>query len=195
MGGPNALYALQYAEGAFFREPKSDCEANTPCARPHFVARWRPTLRRVGTSNRRFALLHATAYTDLVLDALRQVLSADPRIAYALVFGSTARGTSHALSDVDIAIGTTGNETLATLEIGALTSKLEAAANRAVHLVVLNDAPPGLAYRIFKDARPLLMRDAAAFKSRLARAILEYLDYRPVEELFTRGVLRASDGR
>jgi hypothetical protein len=54
-----------------------------------------------------------------------------------------------------------------------------------VHLVVLNDAPPGLTYRIFKDGTPLLIRDAAAYKSRLARAILEYLDFRPVEELFT----------
>lgn len=143
----------------------------------------------------RFALLHPTLYTGLVLDALRQILSDDPRIAYALVFGSTARGTSHALSDVDVAIGTAGHASLATRDIGALMSRLEAAAHRAVHLVVLNDAPPGLAYRIFKDGTPLLIRDAAAFKARLARAILEYLDYRPVEELFTRSVLRASDGR
>jgi uncharacterized protein YutE (UPF0331/DUF86 family) len=56
--------------------------------------------------------------------------------------------------------------------------------------VLLNDAPPGLAYRIFKDGTVLTVRDAAAFQSRLARAILEYLDFRPVEELFTRGVLR-----
>jgi uncharacterized protein len=130
-----------------------------------------------------------------VLDVLRRTLSDDPRIAYALVFGSTARGTSHALSDVDVAIGTPGDAPLSTRDIGELTSKLEGAAGRAVHLVVLNDAPPGLAYRIFKDGQPLLVRDTAAFKSRLARAILDYLDFRPVEELFTRGVLRASDGR
>lgn len=99
------------------------------------------------------------------------------------------------LSDVDVAIGTTTPPPLSALEIGDLTSRLEAAAGRAVHLVVLNDAPPGLAYRISKDGTPLVIRDAPAFKSRLARAILEYLDFRPVEELFTRGVLRASDGR
>ncbi|HUE84881.1 MAG TPA: nucleotidyltransferase domain-containing protein [Vicinamibacterales bacterium] len=140
-------------------------------------------------------MLQGTAYTGLVLDALRRTLSDDSRIAYALVFGSTARGTSHALSDVDVAIGTTADAPLGTLDIGELTSRLEAAAGRAVHLVVLNDAPPGLAYRVFKDGTPLLIRDTAAFKSRLARAILEYLDFRPVEELFTRGVLGASDGR
>lgn len=136
-----------------------------------------------------------TTYTGVVLDALRRTLSDDPRIAYALVFGSTARGTGHALSDVDVAIGTPDDAPLSTRDIGELTSKLEGAAGRAVHLVVLNDAPPGLAYRVFKDGQPLLVRDKAAFKSRLARAILDYLDFRPVEELFTRGVLRASDGR
>jgi predicted nucleotidyltransferase len=140
-------------------------------------------------------LLQWTAYTGLVLDALRRTMSDDSRIVYALVFGSTARGTSHALSDVDVAIGTTGDAPLGTLDIGELTSRLEAAAGRAVHLVVLNDAPPGLAYRVFKDGTPFLIRDTAAFKSRLARAILEYLDFRPIEELFTRGVLGASDGR
>ncbi len=140
-------------------------------------------------------MLQWTAYTGLVLDALRRTLSDDSRIAYALVFGSTARGSSHALSDVDVAIGTTGDAPLGALDIGELTSRLEAAAGRAVHLVVLNDAPPGLAYRVFQDGSPFLIRDTAAFKARLARAILEYLDFRPVEELFTRGVLGASDGR
>jgi predicted nucleotidyltransferase len=52
-----------------------------------------------------FALRQWTVYTGLVLDALRKTLSDDSRIAYALVFGSIARGTSHALSDVDVAIG------------------------------------------------------------------------------------------
>jgi predicted nucleotidyltransferase len=130
-----------------------------------------------------------------VLDALRTTLTDDPRIAYALVFGSTARGTDHALSDVDVAIGTAADASLGTLDLGELNSRLEAVVARPVHLVVLDEAPPGLAYRVFKDGAPLFVRDARAFKSRLARAILEYLDFRPVEELFTRSVLRRSDGR
>lgn len=40
-------------------------------------------------------------------DALRRVLAADPRIAYALLFGSVARGTETSFSDVDVAIGLT----------------------------------------------------------------------------------------
>lgn len=130
-----------------------------------------------------------------MIDALRHALSEEPRVAYALLFGSTARQTSHPFSDVDVAIGTSDGSPIPTFTLGQLTSRLEDASGRPVHLVVLDHAPPGLAYRVFKDGKPLLIRDERAFKSRLARAILDYLDFRPFEELFTRGVLRAPDGR
>ena len=39
-----------------------------------------------------------------MLDALRRILEAEPGIAYALLFGSTARGTERADSDADVAI-------------------------------------------------------------------------------------------
>jgi hypothetical protein len=48
-----------------------------------------------------------------------------------------------------------------------------------------------LAYRAFKDGRVLLERDRRALVERKARAILEYLDFKPVEDLFSRGVLAA----
>jgi len=43
-------------------------------------------------------------YSDS-MDALRPILDRDPRIAYALLFGSGAGARRHARSDVDIAIG------------------------------------------------------------------------------------------
>jgi predicted nucleotidyltransferase len=130
-----------------------------------------------------------------VVQALRSVLLNDTRIAYALLFGSAARRSLHAHSDVDVAIGTAAGQELTVRDLGALTSKLESAVGRPVHLVLLGAAPPGLAYRVFRDGQPLVVRDTQAMKGRLARAILEYLDFRPVEEAFTRGVLRARHGR
>jgi hypothetical protein len=59
-------------------------------------------------------------------------------------------------------------------------------------LVLLNEAPPALAYRVFRDGQVLLDRNHAAFVDRKVRAILEYLDFRPFEDLMTRGVLRAA---
>ena len=63
-----------------------------------------------------------------------------------------------------------------------------------MHLVSLSDAPPGLAYRVFREGVPLVIRDPAALRERLERAILDYLDFKPVEDLFTQGVLRARRG-
>ena len=49
--------------------------------------------------------------------------------------------------------------------------------------------PPGLAYRVFRDGLEVLVRDRAALVEQKARAILEYLDYHPIEQALTRSVL------
>jgi len=125
-------------------------------------------------------------------DQLRRVLDSDERILYALLFGSTSRGTSTRTSDVDLAIGLGPDVRLTSRELGGLVARLEEAVGRAVDLVVLDDAPPGLAYRVFRDGQVVLERDRAAMVGRKARAILEYLDYKPVEEACSRGVLAAA---
>lgn len=130
------------------------------------------------------------------MEALKRALADDPGIAYALVFGSTARGTAHAHSDVDVAIGLPEGQRLTALELGDLVSRLEQAVGRSVDVVDLEDAPPGLAYRIFRDGKVLVEKDRARLVARRARAVLEYLDFKPVEEEFARGVLvAASRGR
>jgi predicted nucleotidyltransferase len=127
-----------------------------------------------------------------VLATLRRALQADERIGYALVFGSVARGTSHAGSDLDVAVAGAGGRRLTTLELGDVASRLETATGRPVDVVALEDAPPGLAYRIFRDGTLILERDRAALVARKARAILEYLDFQPIEELCAKGVLAAA---
>jgi hypothetical protein len=54
-----------------------------------------------------------------MLDSLRGILAADPRIVCALAFGSAARGTSHAHSDVDVAIALAPDVALDATELGA----------------------------------------------------------------------------
>lgn len=126
-----------------------------------------------------------------MIDGLRAALESDPRVAFALLFGSRARGTSHPASDVDVAIGLTAGPALDAREVGDLLSRLEAAAGGAVDLVILEEAGPGVAYRAFRDGELLLCRDRPRLVERKARAILEYLDWKPVEELFTRAALEA----
>lgn len=68
------------------------------------------------------------------------------------------REDSRAGSDVDIAIEVEPGESLTTHAIGALISRLEAAAGRPVDLVLLDEAPSPLAYRVFRDGQLLFER-------------------------------------
>ena len=130
-----------------------------------------------------------------MFQGLRPVLAGDSRVAYALAFGSTARGDAREHSDCDIAVGLAKGVRLSALEIGRWVARLEEAAGRSVDLVLLDEAPPGLAYRIFRDGRPLVVRDGDAMTERKVRAILEYLDFQPIETLCARGVLDKRHGR
>jgi predicted nucleotidyltransferase len=126
------------------------------------------------------------------MEALRRALERDSRLTYALLSGSSARGSAHAGSDLDIAVGLPPGMRLDAQGVGELVSTLERATGRSIDLLLLDEAPPAVAYRVFRDGRVLLERDHAAFVERKARAILEYLDFRPLEELATRGVLAAA---
>ena len=128
-------------------------------------------------------------------DALRQALEREPDVAYALLFGSHARGTAHAASDVDIAVELRSGAARDVRALGALASRLESAAGRPIDLVLVDEAPIGLAYRIFRDGDLLVERDHGALVARKARAILDYLDWKPMEDLFTQSVLRAAAAR
>jgi predicted nucleotidyltransferase len=125
--------------------------------------------------------------------ALQQVLADDPRVAYALLFGSSARDAAHAGSDLDVAIAFRAGVAIDTRALGELVSALESAAGgRQVDLLLIDEAPPSVAYRAFRDGVVLVENDHRAFVARKARAILEYLDFRPFEELAARGVLSAA---
>ena len=132
--------------------------------------------------------MHLSTPTSLHA-AIGDALADEPHVASALVFRSCARGTAHAGSDVDVALGFGRGRRPGAYEIGAIVSRLEEAAGRSVDVVVLEDAPPGLAYRVFRDGVAVLVRDRSALVERMTRAILEYLDYRPVEEAFGKAVL------
>lgn len=130
-----------------------------------------------------------------MLEVFRRALEAEPDVANALLFGSRARGTEHPDSDVDVAVELTAGAARDVRALGGLAARLESAAGHPVGLVLLDEAPAPLAYRIFRDGQVLVERDHAALVARKARAILGYLDFKPVEELCAAGVLRAAAAR
>jgi predicted nucleotidyltransferase len=130
-----------------------------------------------------------------MLDALRRALEAEPDVTNALLFGSRARGSERPDSDVDVALELIPGAPRDVRALGGLIARLEAAAGHSIGLVLLDEASPPLAYRIFRDGRLLVERDHAALVARKTRVILEYLDFKPVEDLCAAGVLRAAAAR
>jgi predicted nucleotidyltransferase len=130
-----------------------------------------------------------------MLDALRHILDAEPEVAYALLFGSRARETGRPDSDADIAIELAAGAPRDVARIGTLAARLESAAGRPIDLVLLDEAPAPLAFRVFRDGRLLVVHDHGALSARKARALLDYLDFKPVEERCAAGVLRAAAAR
>jgi len=130
------------------------------------------------------------------METLHRALEQDRRLSYALVFGSRARGSALAESDLDLAVGFSAGVRLEPHELGDLVSTLERAAGRTIDLLLLDEAPPAVAYRVFRDGLVVLDRDHLALVERKTRAILDYLDFRPLEDVAVRGVLAAaSHGR
>lgn len=127
-----------------------------------------------------------------MVDALREALDSEPDVVYALLFGSSARGTPGPGSDADVAVELAPGAARDARALGRLIARLESVTDRQVDLVLLDEAPPPLAYRIFRDGHLIVERDHAALVARKARAILDYLDFKPVEDLCAAGVLRAA---
>lgn len=132
------------------------------------------------------------------LDRLATALDRAGVVA-AMLFGSQATGGAGPLSDVDVAVW--AEPALGRSERFALRLELMALAARAlrtdeVDLVVLNDAPPLLRHRALRDSARVVDRDPRVRVRLETRAILDYLDTKPLRELFGIALLdRLAEGR
>jgi predicted nucleotidyltransferase len=97
------------------------------------------------------------------------------------LFGSTARGTARAGSDVDVAV-LFDVPPLRALDgpRSVIEGELERALGRPVDLVVLNDAPVDLRTRVLRDGRLLVERNASARIAFEVRTRNEAFDLDPV---------------
>mgnify|MGYP001547141196 FL=1 len=115
-------------------------------------------------------------------DRIAAVLSARPEILEAYLFGSHARGSGQAHSDIDVAVFVDGEQ----VEPGPfgyrskLTSLLMSGlGTNAVDVVVLNHAPPLLYHRVLRDGMRLFARDLRSTTVREGRALSRHCDFAP----------------
>jgi predicted nucleotidyltransferase len=101
-------------------------------------------------------------------------------IAAAYLFGSVAKGTEKARSDVDVAVLYSGDPPPGLAGIGVrLAGDLELLLGRAVDVVVLDRAPVDLVHRVLRDGHLLLDRDRSRRIAFEVRARNEYFDLLP----------------
>ena len=98
------------------------------------------------------------------IEKIKNYLTQNENIIFALLFGSLAEGGFKHLSDVDIGIYLKHEPDL--LEMGRMISDLEKIAGRSIDLVVLNNLfkkDPLFAYEIISKSKPLFSKDDRRF--------------------------------
>lgn len=112
------------------------------------------------------------------ISEVRRALERDERISAALLFGSAARGTARAASDLDVALvaGSAQDTEALKAERLPLMGRLSIAARRDVQVLLLEEVGPVLRRQVFLDARPLFDRSPARTAALLERTLLEYFD-------------------
>jgi hypothetical protein len=120
-------------------------------------------------------------------ETFREVLDAEPAIAFARLFGSRSRGNPRADSDWDIAVYL--DESLGAERRFAIRRQLSAAlsgpAGPEVDVIILNDAPPLLAHRALQGSE-LFTRDRRAYVRFFVRTMGELDDERHFRAVHSR---------
>lgn len=120
----------------------------------------------------------------------RVALERHPEVVVAYLFGSAARGRAGPLSDLDVAVLLGEGADAASAQLDLIGDLAAATGTDRVDVVVLNEAPSELAFRVLRDGRLLLCRDDAARVRHRVRTILEYLDLEPLRRIVAEGLRR-----
>ena len=107
-----------------------------------------------------------------------------PGITAAYLFGSSAHGSPHPLSDVDVAYLATDSETEDQLYDSLYESLQRLLGEGNFDLVPLRRAPLHLQFHVAMEGLLLVARDAIAVEGFSARAIAHYLDFKPYRDAY-----------
>jgi predicted nucleotidyltransferase len=129
-----------------------------------------------------------------VAAALADRLATLPGVVTAYLFGSHARQTAGPLSDVDVAVLLDRDS--ATSELDVIAATRQAVAPRRADVVVLNDAPAALAFRVLRDGQLLIDKDEQRRVAHHVDVVDRYLDMAPMRRTLEAGLRhRILEGR
>ena len=116
-------------------------------------------------------------------------------VVCAYLFGSLARRQAGLLSDIDVAVLLDKWGDAFGSAAGIIEERLcRELRTDQVDFVVLNRAPPALAYRVIRDGCLAYVRDAPAREAFEVRTIMSYLDFKPIRETALKLVRRRTLG-
>lgn len=118
---------------------------------------------------------------DARLDEIRELLT-DSGVVLAYLFGSAARGSEREDSDLDVAVLLSSSVRRARygeIQLGLTTELVGLTHTNDVDVVLLNDAPPLLAFNIVARGRLFLGEPLERVRFEV-RAIQRYIDTRPL---------------
>ncbi len=128
-----------------------------------------------------------------------EALGARPEVVLAYLFGSHARGRPTPISDIDFAVLLSGDvprESYLDAQIGLTQALTRIFRSDEVQVVILNRAPPLLAYKVILEGRILVCRDQVARVRFQVRATQRYFDTRPMRKTLAEAMAkRIREGR
>jgi uncharacterized protein len=156
---------------------------------------WLDSIRPIGDDVRMTVVNESSRVPPIDAAARERLAHAFDRegVVAAMLIGSQARGETHPLSDVDIAVwhepGLDPSQRLE-LQLDLIGAAEGALGTDEIDLVMLNRAPPLMRQRAIRDAVRLVERDRDERVRMETRAILDYCDTVPLRAHFGRALRR-----
>ena len=114
-----------------------------------------------------------------------EVLQNQREVLFAYIFGSAVSGNTRKGSDIDVAVYLLPERREQFFDIRLeLIEQLTRSLHREVDVIILNTAPPFLAYVVLKEGRRCFERDRGARIDFELNALNAYFDYKPVLEQY-----------
>jgi predicted nucleotidyltransferase len=131
---------------------------------------------------------------EALIKTIDAVLQDQPDVAFAYLFGSRAKGKARASSDVDVALFLDPAPDSDLQRQFELQTHIETAIGIPTDLIILNHAPPELAYNVLHTGVPIAIRDTTRHRLFYVDQARTYYDMEPARRLFARCMTKRLEG-